>query len=316
MSAGVPVLVVGARGLLGAAVTRTLMSRGTPVSTVAVPWAEPAHAAQSLLAAAATARQTWGDSWALAWCAGAGVTGTTQASLDAEIATLAQVVDGMLAPGGCAPSAFFLASSAGGVYAGSSDPPFTELTEPAPLAAYGRAKLEAEAVVARLTHAHTRVLVGRISNLYGPGQDLSKQQGLISRLCRSYLLREPIGLYVSLDTIRDYLFVDDCADMVCDALQRLATLAPDEPRMPVVKIFAAQQSASIASILGDCRRVFGNRILVNLASSPLANQQARDLRFRSVVWPEIDRRSLTTLPHGVHATAEDLRRTLLAPAAR
>jgi UDP-glucose 4-epimerase len=306
---GQPVLLVGARGLLGAAMSRALARRGTPMSTVAVPWSDPDAAAGSLLAAASIARDTWGDSWSLAWCAGAGVTGSTEEDLETEVNTLRRLVDGMVAPGGPAPSALFLASSAGGVYAGSSDPPFTELTEPSPVAPYGRAKLQSEAVVSRLTDVGTRVLVGRISNLYGPGQNLSKQQGLVSRLCRSHLLREPVSVYVSLDTIRDYLFVDDCAEMVCDALDRLAEL---ENRIMLVKIFAAQQTTSIASLLGDCRRVFGSRVLVTIAASPLANQQARNLGFRSVVWPEIDQRSLTTIPHGVHATVEDLRRHLMA----
>ena len=52
--------------------------------------------------------------------------------------------------------------------------------------------------------------------------------------------------------------------------------------------------------------MFGRKVLVRMASSPLATQQARDLRLRSVVWPELDRRSTTTLVSGIHATSQSL----------
>ena len=64
------------------------------------------------------------------------------------------------------------------------------------------------------------LLVGRISNLYGPGQNLAKPQGLVSQLCRAQLTRQPLSVYVSLDTMRDYLYVDDAAAMVVAATRR------------------------------------------------------------------------------------------------
>jgi UDP-glucose 4-epimerase len=58
--------------------------------------------------------------------------------------------------------------------------------------------------------------------------------------------------------------------------------------------------------------VFRRRPPLRLAASPHAAGQARDLRFRSVVWPELDRRQLTTLPAGILATAHDLARHIRA----
>ncbi|MDC7123248.1 NAD-dependent epimerase/dehydratase family protein [Cellulomonas fimi] len=300
------VLVVGAGGLLGGAVVRELGRRRVPVARARVPWDDADAAVAAVVSAAADVHQETGGDWSLAWCAGAGVVGADQAQLDAEVATIARVVDRLSAPDGPRPRSAFFASSAGAVYAGSDAPPFTERSEPRPLGGYGHAKLRAEAEIARLC-PQVRVVVGRISNLYGPGQDLSKNQGLVSRLCLSHLLREPVGVYVSLDTLRDYVYVDDCAALVVDALDRVDRLAPDEAPSPVVKIIASQQAASIAHLLGECRRVFGHRVLVRMASSNLSAQQTRDLRLRSVVWPELDRRSMTTLVHGIHATTESLR---------
>lgn len=303
-----PVLVIGSSGLLGAAVLRSRLIAGRETATASVPWSTPS-AARALRTAILDANERWGTDWDLLWCAGAAVTGAPAEAFAQEIATFEACIDEMCQTGGARPAQFFLASSAGGVYAGSEDPPFTELSRPAPLAEYGRAKLTLEAIAGRLSRHGVRVLVGRISNLYGPGQNLSKQQGLISTLCRTYLTREPARIYVSLDTIRDYLFVDDCADLVLDAMDRLHR---EPPGALVIKILASQQSASIASLLGSCRQVFGPRVPVTLGASPLARQQARDLRFRSVVWTDLDQRVLTSLPSGINRTAADLRRLLVA----
>jgi uncharacterized SAM-binding protein YcdF (DUF218 family) len=77
---------------------------------------------------------------------------------------------------------------------------------PRPLAPYGEVKLGMEeALRAAAAEIGAAALVGRISNLYGPGQDLSKPQGLISRVCIAHLTRAPLPVMVSLDTMRDYL---------------------------------------------------------------------------------------------------------------
>ena len=69
--------------------------------------------------------------WETYWCAGAGVVGSSQAELDAEVAVLEGFLSRWEPRSDPAGNGFFLASSAGGVYAGASGPPFTEHTEPA-----------------------------------------------------------------------------------------------------------------------------------------------------------------------------------------
>lgn len=303
-----PTLVVGARGLLGSAVVRRLRAARQPVLEASVPWHDAQAAPAALTAALADLRRVAGDGpWHLAWCAGSGVTSTTREVLDAEVATVRRWIDATVAEPSVDLSRgrVFLASSAGGIYAGADLPPFTELTPPAPLSAYGEIKLSTEAEFARLAaQGGARVLVARISNLYGPGQNLAKAQGLISQMCRSQLTGQPLGVYVSLDTVRDYLYVEDAAGMVIDGLAGLDTVAA--PGEVVLKILASQRSASIAAVVGEIRRVFRRRPLLRLAASPHARQQARDLRFRSVVWPELDRRAFTTLPAGILATSRDI----------
>lgn len=304
----VPTLVVGSRGLLGSAVVRALRARGRTVTTVNVPWADAAGAPDALAAALVDlVRLAAGGPWQVAWCAGSGVTGSAGDTIEREVATMRRWIDLVLAaaPHALPSGRVFLASSAGGLYAGASGPPFDERTPPMPLSPYGRGKLAMEAEMARVaTVGGARLLVGRLSNLYGPGQDLGKAQGLISQLCRAQLTGQPVGLYVSLDTVRDYLFVDDAAAMVADGLSGLGDVCASGG--VVTKIFAAQRSASIAAVLGEVRRVSRRRPLVRLSASPQAAAQSRDLRFRSRVWPELDRRALTPLPAGILATSQDL----------
>ena len=132
--------VIGATGLLGSAVCRRLVAQGRELRTTDVPWDDPTAAVEALLHAADQLPQ----GWEAYWCAGAGVVGSSQAELDAEIA----VLNGFLTSWEPRPAGngLFLASSAGGVYAGASGPPFTEHTEPAPISAYGRAKLRSEEI--------------------------------------------------------------------------------------------------------------------------------------------------------------------------
>ncbi|WP_111766329.1 NAD-dependent epimerase/dehydratase family protein [Nakamurella deserti] len=299
--------VVGAGGLLGRGLVRELGARRVPVVTQQVPWSDATASRQALERGFARLREAAGDGpWRIAWCSGAGVTGTPAAVLNQEVQTFRDFLDHVARAPAAAGSALFLASSAGGVYAGAGRAPFTEAAVASSISPYGTAKLATEQV-ARDFAARTGVgvLVGRIANLYGPGQNLAKPQGLVSHICRSHLSGQPISVYVSLDTTRDYLYVDDCAAMICDGLERLGRERPGDP---VTKILASQQGVTIGALLAETRRLFKRAPRVVLGSSPFAKFQVRDLRLRSVVWPELDRRSLTPLGVGIKATADDLLR--------
>lgn len=305
-----PTLVVGSRGMLGEGLVRAIQRRGGEALRAVVRWdvdpgADLASALDALVAAAEDAPMS------IAWCAGVGVTATPQPVFDAEFSTLSAFADlvAELPPDVRQRLTIFFASSAGAVYAGSpAVAPYDERSPEAALAPYGHAKLRAEQRLTRLASSGVRVVVGRIANLYGPGQDLTKQQGLISQLCLAHHTARPIGVYVSLDTLRDYIYVDDCAELVLDVLGRAAGLPPGSPA--VTKILASQRSVSIAALVGEIRRVYRRRPRVVVAPSPQARQQARDLRLRSVVWPDLDRRRSTPLAVGLAATGNDIGRKL------
>ena len=293
-------LLVG-RGLLGRVVASSLGSPDSSVRTVSVPWASHDRAVQTLVQAASEAAQE-DPSWRLAWCAGAGVIGTSREQLAAEVECFSEFVGRMPHP----PAVAFVASSAGGVYAGSPDgPPFTEASLTVAASPYGEAKLAIEAASLQMAGAGARVCIGRISNLYGPGQDLRKPQGLVSQLCLTHLSRQPLTIYVSLDSIRDYVFVEDAARMVCACLDRVATEAPGTV---VTKIIASGQSRSVGSIIGEATRAFRRRPLMTRPS--IATAHVRDLRVESRVCPEINTLARTPFLVGLRRTVDDVGRQL------
>src|SRR5699024_9202621 len=95
------------------------------------------------------------------------------------------------------------------------------------------------------------VAIGRLANLYGPGQNLEKPQGLISQLSLSHHTAVPVNVYVSLDTLRDYLYVDDAAALVVDLVE---TIAASPGSGAVTKILASGHSVSVAALLGELNR--------------------------------------------------------------
>lgn len=307
--------LLGAGGLLGSAVGRAAVAAGQQVVASTVPWDDPAAAvsvldevAAELAAAQDPLRGTTG--LRVAWCAGAGVVGSSESEFDQE----AEIVEGLLSalsrrlsPELLASVVVFVASSAGAVYAGGGDAPHDEFSATGALVPYGRAKLRLEQRFREFAQATgARVVLGRIANLYGPGQRLGKGQGLVSTLLTGALTGSPVKVYVDLDTVRDYLFVDDAAHMVLGCLD----LAGETPLGSVTtKVIASGVRVTVSHLLNATRRVGSQRPLVVLGSSPLAAGQVRDLSLRSRVWPELDAIPRTPLLVGVHRTFLDLQRS-------
>ncbi len=300
--------LVGARGLLGQHVRSALERRGMPWVSPPVPWSRPEEAASALVAAAEELGRS--AAWQMLWCAGAGVTGTSAEVFDVEHDMLRVTLEALGRSGG---GSVFLASSAGALYAGAQAAPYDESSPVRPISDYGRAKLRAEGTLRTWSEeVGTPVLIGRITNLYGPGQDLDKAQGLVSQLCAAHLARRPSQIWVSLDTLRDYLFAPDAAELVLDGMDRLrveSQVAGASAAAPVVvKILGTQQAITIGAVLAELRRIFRRRPATVIGSSPTSALQARNLSVNSRVWPELDARILTTFPAGVDATLRDLQR--------
>jgi UDP-glucose 4-epimerase len=310
--------VVGRGGLLGRGVDSILASRGrTWHPREPFDWQDTAVVAAQLRAACtAFADEVGRAPWQVAWCAGTGVVASEASELGAESHALEHLLDALsdaFGPARLRAGAVFLASSAGGVYAGSSNPPFREDSAVRPLSPYGENKLRQESLARRWSNrTGTPLLIGRCSNLYGPGQNIAKNQGLITTVCRRVLARQPLTLYVPIDTIRDYCYVGDASRVVADGLDRLRREVAESPPGPpsssvvVVKIIASQQPATIGTVLAQVRFVTKRPVSVMIATSANASRQAPDLRMVSTVWTELDRHPRTTLSAGLKAVVNEL----------
>ena len=164
-------LVVGAGGLVGRHLVTALGRARHEVRVAAVPWGDEGESISALLLALddfSQARQ--GRPWSVAWCAGAGVVATAEDALAAEVRVFDRVMGALAASvGPDEDGVVFLASSAGGVYAGATGAPFDERTDAAPLVPYGRAKLAMEDTVQRVaSETGVQAVIGRLANLIAP----------------------------------------------------------------------------------------------------------------------------------------------------
>lgn len=267
-----------------------------------VPWTDPASAVTVLESDLARFSSLAGRSaWSVVWAAGTGVVASNRAELRSETHVMERFAAALrdLCPPG--DGAFFLASSAGGVYAGSSHPPFSEATSPHPLSSYGDAKLEQEDLARRLLGDVVPVIVGRLSNLYGPGQDLAKPQGLVSHLCLAAATRQALNLFVPMDTSRDYLYVDDAAQMIVALVASVVRRQPDRPEL---RILVSGRPTSVGSLMHIVQLVAHRPIRVALGHAPSSERHARDVRFRSAFSDHITRTATTPLPVGVKRVYE------------
>jgi nucleoside-diphosphate-sugar epimerase len=296
--------VVGRGGLLGSSVERAL-GPGAWRPHRPLAWSSREKLAPSVEDAvrgfADRLGARAGESWSVYWCAGAGVVGTSAADLEFETAALRLFLDRL----GAEPrledlrGRIFLASSAGGVYAGSAGRPLTEDTPPRPISDYGRAKLAQEETLVAWARGRPRVstLVGRLANLYGPGQRLDKPQGLISHMSRCLIFGVPVHVYVPLDTIRDYLYAADAGRRVVAGLERLAREGPGGRH--ATKIYASERETSVAGLIGVFRRLAKRQLRVVSGLHPVGTQQPARLQFRSTFWRDEAVSARTQLLEGV-----------------
>jgi UDP-glucose 4-epimerase len=258
----------------------------------------------AVAAFAATVRER-ASTWGVFWCAGKGVVSSTAAVLEPEWFAWTQLLE-LLGPALAAQDrarsgAIFLASSAGAVYGGDRADFFTEDSPPTASSAYGAHKLRMEDALRRWVAAFPSVscMIGRISTLYGPGQDLQKAQGIISHLSRCLIHRRPVDIYVSLDTRRDYLFVRDCAYEIAASTGRLLK---ERPGSAVTKIFASEEPTNLARIIGVFFQMAKHRPLI-ISRQPRGAQPV-SLKFRSQVWRDLEIRRKTDLTTGIHLVHE------------
>jgi len=283
---------IGATGLLGSALVRQAR---TQLDVSPISWQDPPRAREQLIAGTrALATRAQDAPWRILWAAGASTVATTADQTHAELLAVESLASAIADHGPRGPGTVFLASSAGGVYAGSHPAPFSNDTPIAPISPYGILKAEQEAVI-RSLGSTCHVVIGRIANLYGPSQRLDKAQGLISMLVRAAATRQSLNIFVPLDTMRDYVFVDDAARAILSACE------PSVDPGVRVEVIASGRAVTIGHLIRLVEVVTKRKVPVALGSHPSASHQVRDLRLQ----PTIDVPDPTPLPAGIRMIFED-----------
>lgn len=109
-------------------------------------------------------------------------------------------------------------SSGGTVYGDKGLKIIDETCLPEPINHYGNLKLCIENTI--LTFArqmNAKVMVARISNVYGPGQDYTKGVGFIDAALKKSISNRPLEIWGDGNIIRDYIYIED----VCKILEVL-----------------------------------------------------------------------------------------------
>lgn len=274
-------LVIGSGGLFGSSVRAALEERRLNVSCISgLKWnsAEAVNAAFSKTLKDFFAR-LGSESWSIYWCIGRATirSGRDEAEWEGTLlqiflnaleknALQSQLSNGMIS----------FASSAGGLYEATDGLPVTERSNPKPKTFYGVAKQASEQLLANWCSTRgVQVTLGRISSLYGPGQDLAKPQGLLSHLVRAAVMRQPITVFVPLSTTRNYVAARDAAALLIEH----TTLQREHCRIANI---CSTESVSIATLLRTCELIVRRRIPTRLMANTAVSTESDSLRVTTV----------------------------------
>lgn len=221
------------------------------------------------------------DNWQIIWAAGkttmrSGVS-STQVETD-NFKTFLQILNKIINQRKYY-GAFGFASSAGGIYTQSQESPVSEFSITSASTPYAIDKLNQEkALIAWALNCPycTKLLVARISNLYGPMQDINKKQGLISQIIRCLKNSEVLTIFSSMETSRDYIWSDDAAKIFLWHLQQ-ENITTSNP----IRIIANETSHTISEILGFFHSITGALPRINLSEEPITYIYPEIISFKS-----------------------------------
>lgn len=306
--------VLGAGGLLGSALCRALARSEVRTFLPAEPlaWDDEGRAEAQIEAAAgafAAFVESANADWQIHWAAGLGTMGCARPVLVRETQLFGRLLAAVARQPALARTrgSLLLASSAGAIYAGATAEIVSEDTPIAPTTDYAREKLEQERMLADHVAAHPGLgaLVARISTLYGPQGAHGRRRGIIAEIAHRVVRNQPVHIYVPLDTIRDYLEVDDAADALLLSMRAIA----GQPRV-LTRIFASGQVATLSEITAIFKRIAHRRPLLVTSSSPLGGLYKRRIQFRSVHADAASGRPPTSLVVGIARVLAAERRAL------
>ena len=186
---------------------------------------------------------------------------------------------------------FIYFSSGGTIYGNRTDTtPFVETDSIAPISYYGWSKQMMENGIKYVYRTENlEYLILRPSNPYGHGQRLHAQQGLIAVALGKILAGEPITVWGDGNSVRDYIYIDDLAKIVC-------RLLADNVKNETLNV-GSGVGYSINNIINELKSIVAEPVRVEYVSSrsvDVANMILDTHRLQGYV-----NLNLTTLHDGI-----------------
>ena len=294
--AGQRLVAVFGTGLIGSSVVAALERKGAirekefPIS-----WHDPIERAEHFLAIEAEIVRLLGEGYdeglQLVWSAGRCGFEASQAEADLEwdgfeawLHSLERIA--RRTPG--REIRFCLISTAGGLFEGQRH--VDRSSQPNPSRPYGRLKLDQEERIQAGGAPWTPAIM-RLTAVVGP-VGRGHRQGLVSTLVANGLRRWPTRIVGRMETLRDFISVDDVAGFIARRIHRRL-----DPADPPVMTLASFKPSSLAEIQKRVERVLGRRLDVHYALSP-SNEM--DITFSPALRPA------DWMPRDLFATIRDL----------
>jgi UDP-glucose 4-epimerase len=258
------VIALFGAGLIGSAVVRAIIQEGVGNAT-ALPfsWKDVDRREDDLASLRETMLKTMVGSVRhveVAWTAGRASFAAGWAEVEAELAAFESVVHFCLLLRDTFPFArhrFHMMSSAGGIFEGQRF--VGEQALPSPCRPYGHLKLEQEQRATRLP-ACIVPFIYRPSSVYGLGK-FGGRAGLIATLIKNAKQYSPSHIVGRLDTIRDYVLVNDIGKFVAQRMNKAA-------KQPERFLLASGRPTAMSEVLGIVGKVIGRPLYLKIDTAP------------------------------------------------
>lgn len=165
-------------------------------------------------------------------------------------------------------------SSGGTVYGRQEVQPIREDALPRPINHYGNIKLCIENMLLSFYFQNEAdIIIARLANPYGPGQDYTKGVGFIDAAIKKALNGEKIEIWGNGNAIRDYLYIDDAVGMLTalveyDGENRIFNLGSGEGKsinevIDIIRgkcpklecVYMPSRSIDVEKVVLDCTKI-------------------------------------------------------------
>lgn len=258
------VIALFGAGLIGSAVARAIMQEGVR-SAITLPfsWKDADRREADLASLSETIFGTMTRSvrhFEVVWTAGRAGFDAGWADFEEELAAFESIIRLCVQLRDARPVArhrFHMMSSAGGLFEGQRF--VGEQAVPKPRRPYGHLKLEQEQRASRLLKGIIPFIY-RPSSVYGVGI-LGGRAGLIATLIQNAKQCSPSRIVGRLDTIRDYVLVNDIGKFVAQCINKTA-------ERPECFLLASGRPVAMCEVLKIVGKVIGRPLYLKLDTAP------------------------------------------------